>query len=430
MTSETPGENDATEIVLVPHDLSKGEDRAAKSMRAALNSNTGTLVTASSQTSDPGEPQPERQPAPELEPEPPKEEEKSAETSPEEPTDPDPPEQIMITEITNVVKPPAEPPTQSPRRPFSSTSAPEQPPSYTDDEIKAAIDEMMKKKQLPDVTYHQPIRDYINREQLKAALEQNYAYAAKLEDQLQTLISLLQVDDSAALDAQRRKELEEKLANATEQHDTAVKYWTERLDQCRADFDEKINQLEEQQNKEVADFESNWNDPNNLTQFTKPSARLLQLRQIEQRYAIAKLFTRAQEIKTQADQLQREETRAARDKAVAAMKMQFSGIEARQKKEMDCLLQHRKRTIELLELERDKQVKPMAMVVARLHDTLHPKPNRDKVEVAPPAPSRRPIRKNVDIYASTKLPSLDIGAVNTRGVVRRIKTARSRAVRV
>ena len=418
MASETPGEDD-----LAPHDFSKSEEPGARSMRAALNSNaTPTLVTAFSQTSDH-----------EKEPEPEPEEEKPPEASPEEPPKTsylETPEQLMITEITNVVKPPAEPPTQPSRRPYSSNSAPEQPPSYTDAEIKGVIEEMMKKKQLPDPTYHQPIRDYINREQLRAAMEQNYTYAAKLEDQLQTLISLLQVDDSAALDAARRKELEEKLANATEQHDAAVKYWSERIEQCRADFDEKISQLEDQQNKEVAEFESNWNDPNNLTQFSKPSARLLQLRQIEQRYAIAKLFQRAQEIKTQADQLQRDETRAARDKAVAAMKMQFSGIEARQKKEMDCLLQHRKRTIELLELERDKQVKPMSMVVTRLHDTLHPKPNRDKVEVPPPAPTRRPIRKNVDIYASTKLPTLDIGAVPTRGVVRRIKTARSRAVRV
>lgn len=430
MASEIDTDN--TEVILIPHDLSKGEEPGARSMRAALNGNAPTLVTAFSQTSEP-EPTPEPSDAKPENQEPQSDQQQEETNQSEAPTEEPPsqpePEHVMVTETLNVVKPPSEPPTQQSRRPYPSSPSTDDPEkTYTDDDIRAAINEMMAKRQLPDVSYHQPIRDYINREQLRATLDQNYTYAAKLEDQLQMLSSLLHVDDSAALDAQRKKELEEKLANATEQHDTAVKYWSDRIEKCDAEFQEKIEQLEDQQNKEVSEFESIWSDPDNLTQYNKPSARLLQLRQIEQKYAIAKLFARAQEIKNQADQLQREETRAAREKAVAAMKMQFAGIEARQKKEMDCLLQHRKRSIELLELERDKQVKPMAMVVARLHDTLYPKPNRDKVEVTQPGPTRRPIRKHVDIYSSAKLPTLDIGVVNTRSVVsRRVKTARARS---
>ena len=298
----------------------------------------------------------------------------------------------MITQPPAVVEPPD---TKKNPRNYSYT-APVVTSNYTDEELKKMVDKMLTTKKSPDLEAIPAMKQYVEGQMREAVLAQRYDYGAKMELADEMMNQFLECDDTAAQKEKIRKEAEDKLLETKGRMEELKREYEERLSKLKSDQNNRIMELENEHQKQVDEFEKKWADPNFTSQFNKPSQRLLNLRQIEQTLAIAKLFDRAKEVKLQADELQKRDVEEARRTAVVSMRKEFEVLDQKQKREMECLLQYAKRNVENLEMERDKRIRPLEQIVQRLTPIAYPKkvPDRKKnfyQEIAEP-PTPRPIR--------------------------------------
>jgi hypothetical protein len=138
------------------------------------------------------------------------------------------------------------------------------------------------------------------------------------------------------------------------------------LQKQRQDHQDRIGELEGVHRHDVERFEQDWQAGHPLLEFNKPSPRLIALRRSEHCLALGKLFERAREMKAMADRLERDEAQEARARAVAAMKVEYENIEAKHKREMTCLKENCKRHADVAQAERDRDLRPLNLLVERL----------------------------------------------------------------
>ncbi|KAK8866364.1 hypothetical protein M9Y10_009326 [Tritrichomonas musculus] len=314
----------------------------------------------------------------------------------------------------------------SPRR--STRNYYEQPvpeSNYSDEELKQALDGLIKNNKAPENDMIPALRRYIESEMTEAALNQKYEYGVQLEKAVNTLNQITATDPKAILSETRRRESEERHATAKENYDKSVKEWEERISDYRKEQQKRISDLEEEHKRQMNEFEEQWSKPENMLEYNKPSPQLIRLRTTEQNLALQKNFERAKEVKAQADRLLREEQAEAQRRAVADMRLAYEAMDQRQRREMQCLLQHTQSTIESMERERDKCIVPMSQIVKRHKENSRPKTVRGSgarglSETARNSP--RPIRTK--ITATTIKPAIGLG-INGIDVKQYIKPRKS-----
>ena len=331
----------------------------------------------------------------------------------------------MITEPRAVVEPSDA--KRSPRN--HSYTAPVVTSNYTDEELKKMVDKMLTTKKSPDLEAIPAMKQYVEGQMREAVMAQKYDYGAKMELADEMMDQFLECDDSAAQREKIRKEAEDKLLETKGRIEELKKEYDERISKLKSDQNNRIMELENEHQTQVDEFEKKWADPNFTTQFNKPSQRVLNLRQIEQTLAIAKLFDRAKEVKLQADDLQKRDLEEARRNAVVTMRKEFEVLDQKQKREMECLLQYAKRNVENVELERDKRIRPLEQIVQRLTPIAYPKkiPDRKKnlyQEVSEP-PTPRPIRNMQQARSMKTARGLTMSGIRMRRYIKTDKGSTS-----
>ncbi|KAK8892071.1 hypothetical protein M9Y10_029293 [Tritrichomonas musculus] len=317
---------------------------------------------------------------------------------------------MMITEISNVVKPPKKPKGSTGRRMKPQT---ESLPSYSDDEILDQINIMMKEKKLPDECYHQPIRNYISRFQLDAAERGDYKKAEELETYLETLTDLLNQDDSESREKMRKEQVEEKIRKVKERHEAFLSDWNAEREKKLQEQEQTQKAMEDRHQKEIDLFQAECNDQVFIQRYNKPSQNLINLRKAENQFAMAKLFDRAKHLKKQADDLQQVETKEAEKKMSDAVMIRYQAISERQEREKECLEQHNQSILELLDRKKEKEQLSYEKALNNLNTQLEPPPNKDKMEKIKPQATKRPIRNNIELTkfkspATLDIPSIDV----------------------
>ena len=339
-------------------------------------------------------------------------------------------------------EPESAPPSSEPKQPKRPKPAPRAPPqspqqqepapaqNYSDEELKKMVDKMLKTQKSPDIEAIPAMKQYVEGQMRDAALGQRYEYGAKMELADEMMDKFLIYDDSEIQREKKRKEAEDKLLETKGRLIEVNKEWDEKINKWRSDQSQRVNELEAEHNAQVEEFEKKWADPNYLTQFNKPSQQLLNLRQVEQTLAMSKLFERAQQTKVRADQLQKEEVAEAQKRAVTVMRNEFETLEAKQKREMECLLQYTKRNVDFMEQERARQVRPLEHIIERLTPLAYPKKRPDRTkqfykekeqEITP-----RPIRNVQSARTMKNAHGLSIPGINMRQYIKTKKgTARN-----
>lgn len=295
---------------------------------------------------------------------------------------------VLITEVVNTVRPPAEPCPQTARRRVRTAPVQER-------EIADAIARMMSTQSLPKKRLIGLIRDFLKEKQIQAVARNDIVELERLDKQKQCLNTLVarQARRKAAL--VKKRKLLQKMSSARTNLENIAKEWEERIGQCEKEIKEKMAALEEDHDREMQQFERNWADPVYLEPFNKPSGRLLLLRQREQQYAIARDFESAAEVKRQADALQDEETKLARDRAVVAMRLQFASIEMRQARELQCAKEYARQKVERLTKKRDLQLASIEQAINNARGSMAPRRYRQQTSsgvrvVVQKQPVRRP----------------------------------------
>ena len=293
-----------------------------------------------------------------------------------------------------------------------SESEPEQEPDlpvaeckYSDEDLQAALDRMLKKKRMPEMEMRPYLVDYAKNQSVHELMRENYDQAAKIDEAVDLLMQSLHRDEDAQDCEKQTESLKEKYQTAQVQNKHIQDEFAQRIEQLREAENERLDRLERQHEKERSEFEEQWARPETTTTFSKPSAQLLQVRKMQKSMAIAHKFEEAKKLKATGDQMQREESVVASQKAVGAMRVAYQQLIDKQEREMDCFMANGYRKLQTLETERDKKLQANE----KLRNQLDTRIKGPKVPRRPPVP----------------IP--DLAPADTRGSVTGIISTRTRS---
>jgi hypothetical protein len=325
----------------------------------------------------------------------------------------------LVTEPAQV-RPPA-----TPRSGSARTFVRRRPPpvmindsNYTDDELRRALDKLIKAKTLPAMAMVPPLHRFVIQEMVQAASHRHYEYGWKLELADEVLESMMDADDLAIRREQRRSAAADKLALIKARRDELARDWSERLFKMREEHSQRLSDLEATHRADIEQFERHWSGGEFVLEFNKPSPTLIAMRNSEHHLAVMKQFDRAVILKKESDRVEREEVDQCRARAIAAMKIEFDNLDAKQKREMECLLDNSKRHKEVNEGERDRALRPFDLLIERLNPVANPKriPDRKKEGIFTPHVFPTPTRplRNVHTTRGIKPYSLELPAIPIR----------------
>jgi hypothetical protein len=306
--------------------------------------------------------------APPEAPEPPPDAEGGGDASDQEPASPaeclhPSSESPLITEVRRAVQPP-----RSPRRSVRCFGRDSRyaGSDYTGDELRRLFERVMQTKKCPSVDALLPLRAWIAREMLTVVQGRTYDYGTRLKEGDEMIEAFLNADQSSFARERQRQAAADRCSDVKEQVQETNRAFGERLSGWATRQDVRAEELNRVHDADIADFEARWGDPESLTEFSKPSPRLIMLRTTEKRLAILKQFDRAKRFKTEADKLERVEALEAQRRAIAAMRIEYSNMEAKHTREIEGLEGFTERGKEQIERHRAARVDPLQLVIARL----------------------------------------------------------------
>jgi hypothetical protein len=325
-------------------------------------------------------------------------------------------EATLLTEAPKAVRPPAGPRSASARH-FGRRRAPAEG-SYTDEELRRALDKLINSKKYPEMAIVPPLRRFVTKEMVEAASDHRYEYGFKLELADQILEGMADAEDAATRREQRRSAAADKLTIMRQRRDDLAREWTDKLLRLREEHNQRLADLEATHRADIEQFERRWTAGGFLLEFNKPSASLIAIRSSQHHLAVMKQFDRAGELKKEGDKIERGEVDLSRARAIVAMKIEFENLTAKQKREMQCLLENSKRHTEVNEGERDRALKPFDLLIERLAPIANPKklPERKKEGVFTPHVNPMPTRplRNVRTNRGISPYALDLPAIPIR----------------
>ena len=289
---------------------------------------------------------------------------------------------------------------------------------YTKDELERGV-QLLQQRRFPDPAMSAPLNDYIEEKMKECVMRGDYDKADTYQNLQQFLESYVDYEPQMRSREMQQTRNKTKLEQARENYRNLKMRYEALLQNAREDNAKKEQKLLEEQDKEIEDFEKHWRQPEILYPFTKPSPQLLYLRQTETHFALSKSFDRAKMIKKQADRLQKQETREARERAQRAMRLAYSNVEARHRKERDCMRTRNEQLIRTIEAERDQKLAVSAQVVQRLENAgvYVKEPVRKSYRV-------KPIQEDANM--KSRQWSLNLGPISIRSVIRKKKKRNQR----
>lgn len=228
---------------------------------------------------------------------------------------------------------------------------------YPDEELMAALDRYLKKKELPDVEMRPCVVDFAKKQSLYQLMNEDYIKAAAIDEAISALMLSLHSDEKNYDCEQQTQNLDKKLEDAIEQQKFLQKDFEEKIRRFKEVENEKLSEVQKQHEQARKAFEEHWADPDTMVSFSKPSVQLLQLRRMQKSLAISHHFAQARQLKLAGDQMQKEETAQANKKAVGSMKIAYAQLLEKQQKEIDCFMDNGYRKLVTLEGERDRRLK-------------------------------------------------------------------------
>jgi hypothetical protein len=135
--------------------------------------------------------------------------------------------------------------------------------------------------------------------------------------------------------------------------------WDAKICELMAKNDEEQSLLQAQQSQEIEHFIAKWKDPVFLRPFTKPSSKLLMLREQEHHMGLSRRYAQAKETKAFADRLQRDETQAAQARINAQMIIERQKLSATHERELKALAIKRDQVAQSAREQRQKELRPV-----------------------------------------------------------------------
>jgi hypothetical protein len=224
--------------------------------------------------------------------------------------------------------------------------------------IDDAIEQLVHKQVLPPPELRAQLLQILEMRRVECLMRGEYD-GAEQQDRIFVLLQNAvqsaeqKLSEDRAVDSLYRRW--QQLQQAQQQ---AAARWDAKVAEFVADHGRQVAELQMQHEAEVERFAGRWKDAVFLRPFTKPSSRLLQLREQERAMGIARMYARAKETKAAADKLQKEETRAAQARIGQQMAVERAKLAAKHEREAAALEAYRERTIRAIQGEREKEMRP------------------------------------------------------------------------
>ena len=294
----------------------------------------------------------------------------------------------------------------------------ENKPNYTKDDYEEAIKLMFNKKKAPNKNMVDEIREYILKMIRYSVKKQSYDKANKYEQAKQLLTQLTDPCSGYYQDKLKRETELKQYEKAKEQLLIVTKQWHQMISDAKESSKERVDSLKKTHEDEIEQFQKDWESPEFLAPFNKPSSTLLKLRDVEKIYGLNKEFEKAKEAHRQAQRMEEAEVKQQREKAMNTMKTQFNQLLERQKKEMDVLIMKEKQEIDNLRVQMKKDQLPYKIKIAK-YESEHEGKQRIKPiqEYIAEKPSR-PLKYRDNIHTEKTYQMLPIGTLNVRNYVK------------
>lgn len=256
------------------------------------------------------------------------------------------------------VTPPSEPLCDglSPCEPVDLT-----PSASSQDDDHEAIKVIVEDGKLPPIYQQKQCIPIARKEMVTAIVNEDYDRAEKLKSAIKRMTKnseTLEVNTSrnlynSSLDCQKE--------DISEREKEVEKEWDEKFSVFNKEEKQQIDDIEARHREERERFEETWSDPEHLIKFNKASQQLLVLRRVQRKLALIHEFEEAKQVKKEADALEAKETEEAKKRAEESMKIAYSQMIARQKREMKCTQDHIARIKNYLKTEKDREMLPYRM---------------------------------------------------------------------
>jgi hypothetical protein len=284
----------------------------------------------------------------------------------------------LITEVTKTMHEPQTPRRSSLRPPRLSRY---NSSDYSDEELRRMFERMMKTRKCPPVAALLPLRRWISNEMLASVTSRKYDYGTTLKEGDALVTAFIKEDEANVSREARRAALIGRIDETRERLQTTDRELTESIGHWKADRADRVTELAESHEKEVGELETRWKNPDSLTEFKKPSQRLLVLRTTERRLAVMRFLERAKRIRAEAQAAEQTEAVKAESRAVAAMRIEYANLQEKQRREEECMAGWTTLKLEALEKRRSARVNPIQVTVARLSATAGQAAPRERKKV-------------------------------------------------
>lgn len=206
---------------------------------------------------------------------------------------------------------------------------------YTQEEIELAYDRLINNRKPPSEEMSTPLINYVNRKKIDALVASDYDEAQKMDEALSLICQGKSQHVKKKVIETRANDLNIRIGIMKNEYKERADFWKDKMRQTKAEQDQKLEWLDSKQQKEVEEFKKQWQNPDYIRQFNRPSTRLLQFRHVEKKMALQRDYEGAKRTKAIADQLQRQEERQMQAYIETKMKSDFTKMREKQQSEIN-----------------------------------------------------------------------------------------------
>jgi hypothetical protein len=226
-------------------------------------------------------------------------------------------------------------------------------------DVDSAINALVINAVVPNSELRPQIEIILEKRQKAAIMAGECDRAAEQDSILRLLQTTIQMaehgrneDSSTDRLYPRRKQLERLQQEITEK-------WEVNICELMAKNDEEQSMLQTQQSQAIEHFIAKWKDPAFLRPFTRPSPKLLMLREQEHQMGLSRNYAQAKETKAIADKLQRDEMQAAQGRINAMMIEERQKLSAKHEMELKALAIKRDQVAQSAREQTQKELRPV-----------------------------------------------------------------------
>jgi hypothetical protein len=233
-------------------------------------------------------------------------------------------------------------------------------------ELDEAIESLIYRHIAPAVELRGVLFQVLEQRRVQALMDGEYDIA----EQHDKIAGLLQ----AAIQAEQKRQNQDRVLDAlfqrwqqlqSHQQQVTAK-WDLRLSDFIAESDQQRDDLQRRQDLEIERFIAKWKEPSFLRPFSKPSQKLMQLREQERAMGVARMYAQAKEVKAVADRLQREETQAAQAGINVQMAAERHRLSVKHEREMKSFAEYRERGVKACQAEKAKELRPIQSALLQI----------------------------------------------------------------